>query len=382
MKVVITSDSFKGSASAKEISEFIEKGVRNILPSAHTIKVPLADGGEGTVDAIITATQGENIYKEVTDPLGRKIKAKFGLINKEVAVIEMAEASGLTLLKEEERNPFKTTTYGTGELILAALDQGVKDIYIGVGGSATNDGGAGMAQALGASLKDKKGKEIGFGALALNNLDTIDITNIDSRIYNTKITVLSDVVNPLCGHNGASYIYGPQKGGKGDDLKKLDEILSYYGEKLESEFEMNLTNKNGAGAGGGIGAGLMAFCSADLCSGIDRLLEIINFESYLEDIDLIITGEGKMDIQSLNGKAPLGIAKLAHQYNIPVVAIVGSEGEQIKNIYNNGIDLILSIVDKPMSIEEAMNNVASLTEKAAEKVVRAFLLGRTKQEII
>lgn len=375
MKIVVAPDSFKGSATTTEVSDFIEKGIRKVQPNATVIKLPLADGGEGTVAALVIAAKGIYIEKEVTGPLGEKVKAKFGLINKDVAVIEMAEASGLTLVKNEERNPFKTTTYGTGELIKAALDQGVKEIYIGIGGSATNDGGAGMAQALGVSLKDKKGKEIGYGAEALENIDSIDISNIDSRIYNTEITVLSDVTNPLCGKNGASYIYGPQKGASNKDVERLDEILKQYGKRLEATLQKNIIDEKGTGAAGGLGAGLLAFCHAKVNSGIDMILEMIKLEEHVRDADLVITGEGTMDYQSVNGKAPLGVAKIAKKYNVPIVAIVGSEGSDLEKVYHNGIDLIIDIVNKPMNLEEAIKNVAKLTENAGEKAIRAFRLG-------
>ncbi|CAI9392973.1 glycerate kinase [Niallia sp. CLA-SR-H024] len=386
LKIVVASDSFKGSASTFEISDYIEKGIRRVQPDAIVLKIPLADGGEGTVDAIVTATNGNYVTKEVTGPLGQKVKAKFGIINEKVAIIEMAEASGLTLIKDEERNPFKTTTFGTGELIKAALDYGVDEVVIGIGGSATNDGGAGMAQALGVSLKDRNGNEIGYGAESLEKLSMIDITKIDPRLQSTKITVLSDVTNPLCGENGASYIYGPQKGATQDDLETLDNLLRKFGNKLEREFQINLVNRQGSGAAGGLGAGLMAFCDAKIYSGIERILSYIKLEDHIKDADLVITGEGRMDNQSVNGKAPLGVAKIAKMYHLPVVAIVGSEGNQLENVYNNGIDLVLDIVNKPMTLQDAMDNVRELTANAGEKAIRAFRLGfrvnHMKEEIL
>ncbi len=376
MKIVIATDSFKGSATSTELSKFIEKGIRKIEPNAMVTKLPLADGGEGTVDAFISALKGHYVHTTVTGPLGQKVKAKFGIVTKDVAVIEMAEASGITLVPSKDRNPFKTTTYGTGELIKAALDYGVNEILIGIGGSATNDAGVGMAQALGVSFQDHEYKEIGFGAQSLANIEVIDVSKIDSRILNTKITILSDVSNPLCGKNGASYVYGPQKGASPDEVERLDKIVKRFGELVETHFKINILNKKGAGAAGGLGAGLMAFCNAELYSGTERILDMINLKEYVKDADLVITGEGMMDFQSINGKAPLGVAKVAKEFNVPVIAIVGSEGSNVDEVYHHGIDLIIDILNKPMSIEEAIENVEELTVNAAEKALRAFNLNR------
>jgi glycerate 2-kinase len=376
LKIVIASDSFKGSASTFEISESIEKGIRRIEPDAMVTKLPLADGGEGTVDALITALKGQYIERIVTGPLGKKVKAKFGMINKEVAVIEMAEASGITLIQSEEKNPFKTTTYGTGELIKAALDYGVKEIFVGIGGSATNDAGVGMAQALGVSFKDRSNEEVGYGAESLAKIERIDVSNIDQRLKNTQLTILSDVTNPLCGENGASYVYGPQKGASIEDVVQLDGILKRFGKLLEAQLRINVIDKKGAGAAGGLGAGLMAFCQATLHSGTERVLEMMNLEEQVKDADLVITGEGMMDFQSVQGKAPLGVAKMAKKYGLPVIAIVGSEGPNVNEVYHHGIDLVIDIINKPMSIEEAMKNVGELTENAAEKAMRAFRLNQ------
>ncbi|MFY4775132.1 glycerate kinase [Metabacillus sp. RGM 3146] len=376
MKIVIATDSFKGSASSTELSKFIEKGIKKIEPNAMVTKLPLADGGEGTVDALITALKGQFVETTVTGPLGKKVKAKFGIVNKDVAVIEMAEASGITLIPGKDRNPFKSTTYGTGELIKAALDYGVNEILIGIGGSATNDAGVGMAQALGVSFQDHEHKEIGFGAESLGNIEVIDVSKIDSRIINTKITILSDVTNPLCGVNGASYVYGPQKGASPNDVERLDKIVKRFGELLENKFKINILNKKGAGAAGGLGAGLMAFCNAELYSGTDRILDMIDLKEYVKDADLVITGEGMIDFQSIQGKAPLGVAKAAKEFNVPVIAIVGSEGTNVNEVYHHGIDLIIDIINKPMSIEEAIGNVEELTVNAAKKAIRAFTLNR------
>ncbi|GGB53010.1 glycerate kinase [Lentibacillus populi] len=378
MNIIIAADSFKGSATTFEVADFIEKGIKRVEPSAAVTKLPLADGGEGTVEALVTALNGRYIEKEVTGPLGKKVTAKFGLIDNDIAVIAMAEASGLTLIKKEDRNPFKTTTYGTGELIKVAFDYGVKEILVGIGGSATNDAGVGMAQALGVTFKDRYNKEIGFGAEALENMEYIDTSNIDSRVKNTKITVFSDVTNPLCGKNGASYVYGPQKGASIKDVERLDQLLDRYGKKLEEQLNIHIMNKEGAGAAGGLGAGLLAFCNAEIYSGIDKILEKIKLEDHMKNADLVITGEGKLDFQSVYGKAPIGVAKIAKQYNIPVIAVVGSEETSIIDVYYHGIDLVIDIINKPMSLNEAMENAYELIENAGEKVIRAFKLTNKK----
>ncbi|MEN1969840.1 glycerate kinase [Lentibacillus sp. N15] len=375
MKIVIASDSFKGSASTFEIASFIKKGIIRVVPNAFVIKLPLADGGEGTVDALTTALNGQYIEREVTGPLGKKVKAKFGIIG-DIAVIEMAKASGLTILQKEERNPFLTTTYGTGELIKAALDYGVREILIGIGGSSTNDAGVGMAQALGVSFKDKYNEEIGYGAQSIADIKTMDITKIDSRIKNTKITILSDVTNPLCGENGASYVYGPQKGASADDVKKLDSLLYEFGKMIETELQINVMNQKGAGAAGGLGAGLMAFCHAIPSSGIETVLKMLDLEAHIKGADLVITGEGMMDSQSINGKAPIGVANIAKNYRVPVIAIVGSEGAGVNEVYEHGIDLIINIINRPMGMQDAMENVRELTEDAGERAIRAFYLGK------
>ncbi len=375
MNIVIATDSFKGSASSLEVAGFIEKGIRRVTPGANIVKLPLADGGEGTVEALTSTLEGRYVEREVTGPLGEKVKAKFGIINDRIAVIEMAEASGLTLIKEEDKNPFITTTYGTGELIKAALDFDVKEILIGIGGSATNDGGVGMAQALGGSFKDADNLEIPFGARALERIQYIDLAGLDKRLDHTKITVLSDVTNPLCGENGASFVYGPQKGASSsEEIQELDSLLRSYGEKLEEKLGRTFIDVVGSGAAGGLGAGLMAFCNAEVNSGIEKILEIIRLREYVESADLVITGEGKMDFQSVQGKAPIGVAKIANAFKVPVVAVVGSEGDQANQVYKHGIDLVIDIINKPMKIQEAMKNVEKLTEDAGEKVMRAYLL--------
>lgn len=373
MNILVASDSFKGSASSYEVAKFIEKGIRRVDEKADIIKVPVADGGEGTVEAVVSSLNGSYKTIEVTDPYGSKAEAVYGILENQIAIIEMAQASGLHFKKAND-SVWNATSYGTGELILAALDDGVKEIYIGLGGSATNDGGAGMAQALGATLLTAEGQEIDFGAKGLEQIDSINIDSMDERLKKVSITVLSDVTNPLTGENGASAVFGPQKGAEGKDVPELDAALVHFRKKVERALSGNWSDVEGAGAAGGLGFGLMAFCGAKLESGIEAILELIRLEDKLKQADLVITGEGKMDGQSVKGKAPVGIAKLAKKYRLPVVAIVGSSDNDLSEIYKSGIDLVIHTINKPMLLEKAMENAESLIENAGETVIRAFYL--------
>lgn len=375
-KIVIAADSFKGSASTIQVEDYIEQGILRLNRNVEIVKVPVADGGEGTVDALVIGCKGEYRYADVTGPMGDKVQAKFGIIKDNIAVVEMAEASGLTLVDLADNDVYRATTYGTGELIRAALDCGVKEIFIGVGGSATNDGGVGMAQALGVSFKDSEGNEIPFGAGKLGDISSIDDSGLDTRIHDVTFTILSDVTNPLCGENGASYIYGPQKGATPEDVRKLDQLLRHYGEKVEECLGIAVLEAPGAGAAGGLGAGLMAFCGAKSYSGISKVLSILEIESHFQDADLVITGEGRMDSQSLNGKAPVGIAQLAKKYHLPVIAVVGSSDDDLGPIYATGIDLVLDIINKPMDLDTAISQTEKLITNAGETAFRAFLLAR------
>ncbi|MCK6207060.1 glycerate kinase [Bacillus infantis] len=375
MKIIIASDSFKGSFSTFEVADTIEKGIRKVNKEATIIKIPVADGGEGTVDALVLGTGGRYEDVEVIGPLGTRTKAKIGILKDDVAVIEMASASGLPLLKRSELNPLITTTFGTGQLITAALDLGCRKILIGLGGSATNDGGVGMAQALGVSFKNRLGEEIGFGGSELIHIDDIDISNLDRRIYKTEIIIMSDVTNPLCGENGASYIYGPQKGATDETIKLLDNNLNHYASVLKDKLGKDVKNMEGAGAAGGLGAGILAFCNGIMSPGIDKVLEVSGLNEHLNDADLVITGEGRIDYQTLYGKVAVGVGKRSLSKNVPVVAIVGSIGEGASEVYSQGINAIFDIVDKPMSLTDAMENVSSLLEQAAENVMRLINIG-------
>ena len=371
MKIVIAPDSFKGSLSAGEVAEAIEAGIRKVFPGAEVRKVPLADGGEGTVRALVEATGGEIREAEVTGPLGEKVKADYGILgNGKTAVIEMATASGLPLVPPGERDPSKTTTYGTGELLKAALREGYREFIIGIGGSATTDGGAGMAQALGVKLLDKRGKEIGFGGSELEKLNRIDITQLDRRIKESRIIVASDVNNPLCGEKGAAHVYGPQKGAGPEMVRKLDEALRNFAEILKRDLRKDVADIPGAGAAGGLGAGLMAFLGATLKPGIEIILEAVELEKKILDADLVITGEGKMDKQTLAGKTPYGVARAAGKHQKPVIAICGTLGEGAEVLYRHGFRAIFPNRKDSMSVEEAMRKAKELTAETAARAMR------------
>jgi glycerate kinase len=375
MKVIIAPDSFKGSSTSIEVANNIEKGIRKVFPDAEVIKIPIADGGEGTVEALVLGAGGTFKDVDVKGPLGETLKARYGILDNGSAVIEMATASGLPLVPENLRNPLVTTTYGTGELIKAALNEGCKKIVIGIGGSATNDGGVGMAQALGVSFKDSKGCELGFGGGQLDKLETIDISGIDPRLKDTEIIVACDVSNPLCGERGASAVYGPQKGATPEMVKQLDSNLHHYAEKIKAQLGMDIADIPGSGAAGGLGAGLIVFCGASLKSGIETVLDEVEIDKHLPTADLVITGEGKIDSQSIYGKVPVGVGQRVKKYNKPVLAIVGGIGQGAQAVYEYGVDGIMSTVNNAMPLSEAMGRSAELLEDAAERVMRIIKIG-------
>ncbi|HAA89150.1 MAG: Glycerate kinase [Thermoanaerobacterales bacterium 50_218] len=377
-RIVIAPDSFKECLGAAEVAEAIATGFRKVFPRAEIVKVPLSDGGEGLVNTLVTATHGRIVPCEVTGPTGRKVKAFLGVLGDEkTAVIEMAAASGLHLIPPSERNPLITTTYGTGELIKRALDLGCTRIIVGVGGSATNDGGAGMAQALGARLLGADGKEICAGAAGLRSLEKIDTSNLDPRLKEVSVVVAVDVDNPLCGPNGASYVYGPQKGATPEMLPVLDESLRRFAFILQRDIGVNILNVPGAGAAGGLGGGLMAFLGAQLRSGIEVVLEVVRFEAILQKgADLVVTGEGQLDRQTSFGKVPIGVSKVAKKFGIPVLAIVGAIGEGAEVVFEQGIDSYFSVTPRPMTLEESIGEVRILLKSVAERcarMIKAFL---------
>ncbi|MGB9808575.1 MAG: glycerate kinase [Caldanaerobacter sp.] len=372
MKILLAPDSFKGSLSSKEVCHAMENGIKRVI-DAEIISIPIADGGEGTVEALVYAVGGEIIKSDVTGPLGEKVEAFYGILKDGTAVIEMAACAGLYLVPEEKRNPLKTTTYGVGELIKLALDRGCRKFIIGIGGSATNDGGVGMAQALGVKFLDKDGNEIGFGGGELHKIEKIDISSIDKRIYESEFIVASDVDNPLCGEKGSSYVYGPQKGATPEMIKILDENLKHLAYVTKKVIDKDYSEVPGAGAAGGLGFGLMAFLGAKLKRGIEIIIETTRLEEKIKEVDLVITGEGNTDFQTAFGKAPAGIAKLAKKYNKPVIILSGGLGKDYKSLYDIGVTALFSITNKPMSLEEAMESAYQLISDRMEDIIRVFL---------
>lgn len=374
MKIVIAPDSFKGSLSALEVAWAIERGIKKVDSEIETILVPMADGGEGTVQSLVDASEGRIVELIVHDPLYRKIKSFYGIMGDgKTAVIEMAASSGLPLLAQSERNPMKTTSYGTGELIKDALDKGCTDIIIGLGGSATNDGGCGMAQALGVRFLDANGNDIGFGGQELSKIQSIDISEIDSRIQSVQFLAACDVDNPLCGEKGASAVYGRQKGASEDDVITLDKGLNNFSTIIKQQLNVDIKDIPGAGAAGGLGAGVMIFLQAQLQRGIEIVTQATNLLEIMDGADLVITGEGRIDFQTAFGKTPFGVAQVAKVKNIPTIVLAGSLGEGYKTLYEKGFNGIFSIIDKPMSLQEAIDNAAELLENAAENVARLWI---------
>lgn len=377
MKILLAPDSFKDSLSAMEVCECIEKGIKNYRSDIIVNSLPMADGGEGTVRSLVDATDGRVVNKVVTGPLGEKVEAFYGLLGDEnTAIIEMASASGLPLVVEDKRNPSKTTTYGTGELIKAALNHDVDKIILGIGGSATTDAGVGMAQALGVEFLDKNNNEVGFGGKNLKNIDKINMNNLDSRVEKVKILVACDVDNPLYGKNGAAYVYSPQKGADQKMVEKLDQNLRHFNKIVKKDLNKNVDQIEGAGAAGGLGAGLVAFLDADLKNGIEIILDIVNFDQRLKGVDLIITGEGMLDGQTIYGKTPIGVAKRAQKHEIPVIAVAGSLGEGVEKVLEKGIDSYFSIVDKPDSLDKIVNRTEELLTDISEQIIRTYMLNK------
>ncbi|BDG33815.1 glycerate kinase [Parageobacillus thermoglucosidasius] len=368
---VLAPDSFKGSMTAKEVCVAMEKGIKKVYPDANCIHVPMADGGEGTVQSLVDATDGKIFEVEVTGPLGNKVTAKYGIMgDNETAVIEMAEASGIQYVTNETKNPMVTTTYGTGELIRACLDKGIKKIIIGIGGSATNDGGAGMAEALGVKFLDRHGNQLPRGGGYLDQLSEIDISNLDPRLKEVSIFVACDVTNPLCGENGASYVFGPQKGATEEMVRILDRNLSHYADVVKKQLGKDVKNIPGAGAAGGLGAGLLIFTQATLQKGIDLVIEYSQLRNKIKDADYVFTGEGGIDFQTQYGKTPYGVAKVAKEFNKKVIAIAGHIGEGIDVLYDKGIDAIFGIIPEAGSLDKILKDGAKNVERTCENIAR------------
>ncbi|MGR5282958.1 glycerate kinase [Photobacterium damselae] len=377
MKIVIAPDSYKESLTAMEVACAIEAGFRKVLPEAEYIKLPMADGGEGTVQSLVDATGGEIITARVTGPLGEQVDGFYGLMGDgHTAVIEMAAASGLHLVAPEQRNPLQTTTFGTGELILAALNQGAKHIIVGIGGSATNDGGIGMAQALGIRMLDSQGKEIGYGGGALARLATIDMSGLDPRLAQVELEVACDVDNPLCGEKGASQVFGPQKGATPEMVAQLDANLAHYAELIKTQLGADVKEMAGAGAAGGLGAALLGLLQARLRPGIEIVMDAVNLADVVQDADLVITGEGRIDSQTIHGKTPIGVARTAKRFNKSVIGISGSLSNDCDVVHEHGIDAVFSVVPRSVTLAEALRDAAFNVELTARNVAAMYRLSR------
>ena len=376
MKIVIAPQAFKGILSGADAARAIALGVVRAEPAAETVCVPVADGGDGTLDALVGTTGGQLFSARVIGPLGESINATWGVMGDScTAVIEMALASGLALVSPRYRDPRITTSYGTGELIREALDRGYRRIIVGLGGSATNDGGAGVAQALGASLLDAEGRELPLGGAALDRLATIDISSLHPALVEAEVIAATDVTNPLCGSAGASAVYGPQKGASPNMVKELDQALMTYAKVIKRYLGRDVAEKRGAGAAGGVGAGLMAFAGSTLRSGIDLVCEALDFDRHLEGAQLVITGEGRIDASTSHDKAPVGVARRARAKGVPVIALAGTLGVGYQEVYRHGIDAVVCIVDRPITIRESLSRTAELLTDASERAMRTVRIG-------
>ncbi|MCS2170058.1 glycerate 2-kinase [Scandinavium sp. TWS1a] len=376
MKIVIAPDSYKESLPACEVAQAIESGFREIFPDAQYVKVPVADGGEGTVDAMIAATHGTVKTSRVTGPLGEPVDAMWGISGDGLtAFIEMAAASGLALVPVAQRNPLLTTSRGTGELILHALEQGAKSIIIGIGGSATNDGGAGMVQALGARLSDASGKEITAGGGSLISLNSIDISDLDPRLAVCSLRVACDVTNPLTGDLGASRVFGPQKGATEGMIVELDASLAHYAEVIKKSLHIDVLSVPGSGAAGGMGAALMAFLGAELGRGIEIVTQALNLEEHIHDCSLVLTGEGRIDSQSVHGKVPVGVASVAKKYHKPVIGIAGCLTTDVGVVHQHGIDAVFSVLTQIGTLDEAFRGAFDNIQRASRNVAATLQIG-------
>ena len=377
MRIVVAPDKFKGSLTAIEAARAIAKGARGAFPEAEIETIPMADGGEGIVDALVEATSGTYHSECVTGPLGTPITARFGMLGDgHTAVVEMAAASGLVLLKAEERDPLRASTRGTGELILAAIKAGARRLIVGIGGSATNDGGAGLAQALGYQLLNARGEHLEPGGGSLDELDRIDPSQRDPLLEGVEISVACDVDNPLCGPTGASAVYGPQKGADRSMVERLDRNLEHFAKVIERDLSVSIRDLPGSGAAGGLGGGLVAFASGRIERGIHLVINAVGLEAKLRGADLCLTGEGALDASSAFGKTAVGVGRLARSLNCPAIALAGSLGDGVAKVLDEGIDAYFSICNTPMSLQDAMANGAPLLEAVAEQAVRGFLAGR------
>ncbi len=376
MRIVVAPDSFKGSLSATAVADAMARGVRAAFPGAEVVRIPIADGGEGTVEALVTATRGRIERCVVRGPVGEPVQAHWGVLGDgATAVVEMAAASGLPLVPAARRDPRVTTTYGTGELLRAALDAGLRRLVVGIGGSATNDGGAGMARALGVRFLDETGADLPEGGAALAWLARVDASGLDPRIRDVEIVVACDVDNPLTGPRGASAIYGPQKGATPEMVRALDAALQRYASIAREATGRDVAAVAGAGAAGGLGAGLLFFTPARLRPGVEIVLEATRFAEQVRGADLVITGEGRTDLQTSMGKAPVGVAEVARAQGVPVVCLSGGLGEGAEEVLAHGVDALAAVAPGPISLEESMARAAELVEAAAARTCRLLRVG-------
>ena len=379
MKLVFASDSFKGTLSSEQTVELLTKAAHEVFGPCETFGVPVADGGEGTTDAVILARKGQKVYEEVHGPLMETVKAYYGRLSDKEAILEMAQASGLPMVPEELRNPLNTTTYGTGELVKAALDAGYTDISIAIGGSATNDGGMGFASALGVRFFDADGNVLEGKGSELEKVAHIDVSGLDERAKSAHFTVMCDVTNPLCGKDGATFTFGKQKGGTPEILERLEKGMCNYRDVIINEFGINPDDTPGTGAAGGLGAALKIYLNAEMKSGIETVLDLIDFDSILNGVDLVVTGAGRTDWQSCFGKVMQGVGDRAKKYDIPVTALCGGLGKGYDQIYEHGIDSIMTTVDSPMPLAKALEKAEELYYKGAIRMFRMVRAGMRLQ---
>jgi glycerate kinase len=374
-KILISPQEFKESLSGIEVAKAMKKGIRNVDKNVTIDLCPVADGGDGTLQTLVDITDGELIKQKVHNPLGKIIDAEWGKLgDNKTAVIEMAKASGLALLNENEKDPMRTSTFGTGELFKSALDHGIRDFIIGIGGSATNDGGAGFAYALGAKFLDRNKDLVIPNGESVGQISYIDTSGLDKRLQEVKVNVACDVNNPLCGKNGASNIFGPQKGANAQTIKILDKSLMHWAKIIKDQMRKDILNVPGSGAAGGLGAGLMAFADAELSSGADIVLDYLNYEKKLEGVDLVIVGEGQTDKSTQFNKSPVAVSIRAKKYNIPVIVISGSLGKGYRELKHMGIDAFFSIVNEPMDLQYAINNAFELIEISTQEIYKTISL--------
>ena len=377
MRIIIAPDSFKESLSALYVAQAIERGVLSVIPTAQTGCVPMADGGEGSLDAVLAATQGQRHQALVMDANGRDVQADWGLIDNHTAFIEMAQAAGLERIGQHERNPCHATSFGVGQLIRHALNAGAQRVVLGLGGSATNDAGAGLFQALGGRLLDVHGLDLPLGGAALEHLHTIDTTGLDPRLIQVQFECAVDVSNPLCGPQGASHIFGPQKGASPEQVLQLDRALGHFAYHMEQQTQRALRDQPGIGAAGGLALPIMACMQATFRPGVELIAELVQLSHAIEGADLVITGEGRMDAQTLAGKTPVGVARVAGRHNVPVIALAGSLGHGYQRLYEAGISAAFSLAPGPVSLEDALEHAAAFLEERAADCMRLWQLARS-----